>query len=354
MLLPHNNSMPRVLVVDDMATNRELVMRALKPRGYDVREATGGRQALAMINMEHFDVILLDIKLPDMNGLDVCRHLRENPDFAFLPIIAVTSLSDPKDIADGLNAGITEYVTKPFNFLELSARIKAVIEHKRVLDHLDHTEAVLFALARIVEAKDMMDKSHCDRLAFASMVFGVELGLSYAEIEALRRGGVLHDIGKLAIPERILHKKTPLSDDEWTILKKHPTIGAEICSSLRSIGETMDIVLYHHERWDGSGYPKGLKGENIPLLARVFQIVDVYEAMSQGRRTKDALEHEVVIETMEEETQAGFWDPNLMEKFLDIVRNRPEELEMSVQLIKDPSIDIFENIASTGVLDDEE
>jgi len=352
MLLTHNNAMPRVLIVDDMATNRELVMRALIPKGYSVSEATGGREALSMINIEHFDVILLDIKLPDMNGLDVCKRLRENPDFAFLPIIAVTALSDPKDIADGLEAGITEYVTKPFNLVELDAHIKAVIEHKRVLDHLDHTEAVLFALARIVEAKDMMDKSHCDRLAFASVAFGVELGLSYDEIEALRRGGVLHDIGKLAIPERILHKKTPLTADEWTILKKHPDIGAEICSSLRSIGETMDIVRHHHERWDGSGYPQGLKGEQIPLLARVFQIVDVYEGMSQGRRTKEAMEHEDVIETMEEETLAGFWDPTLMEKFLGIVRNKPEELEMSIQLIKDPSIDIFENIASTGVLED--
>jgi len=198
----------------------------------------------------------------------------------------ITSMGAPDDVVHGMEVGADDYVTKPFNSVELIARVKAVIERKRLTDLLDDAEAVLFTLARLVEARDEGTSDHCDRLSYASVVFGKELGLNINDLEALRRGGVLHDIGKLGIPDSILLKKDKLNDEEWQIMKQHTTIGATLCSPLRTMKSTAEIVCYHHEKFDGTGYPAGLKGEAIPFLARVFQIVDIYDALYNERSYK--------------------------------------------------------------------
>ena len=320
----------RVLVVDDMATNRSLVRAVLNPMEFEVIEAHSGERALEIVRETAPDAVLLDILMPGMDGFEVCQALRDQEEFRLLPVIMLTSLGSPDDVAHGMEAGATDYVTKPFHPIELEARVRAAVDKKRLTDRLDDTESVLFALARVVEAKDRTTGDHCDRLSHFSVILGEALGLDYEDLEALRRGGVLHDIGKVAIPDGILLKKGTLDTDEWAVMRQHPTIGAYLCSALRTMRRTVDIIRYHHEKWNGSGYPAGLSGAEIPLLARVFQVVDVYDALSSERPYKAALPREEVIRVLHAETGQGYWDPEVMRVFLDILERHPERLELPV------------------------
>ncbi|NNG13726.1 MAG: response regulator [Gammaproteobacteria bacterium] len=345
-----NNNPARILVADDMATNRELIKQVLRGDEYIIVEAVDGVDAVEKISSQKFDVILLDIMMPNLDGFGVVQQVRADEQYDLLPIILLTALGSADDIAQGMELGATDYVTKPFNAVELKARINAAVGHKRLTDRLDDTESVLFSLARMVEARDADTGDHCDRLAHMAVVFGQELGLGYEELEALRRGGVLHDIGKLGIPDSILLKKGKLTEDEWVIMKQHTIIGASLCAPLRTMKQTVDIIRCHHERWDGSGYPIGLEGENIPLLARVFQVVDVYDALSNERPYKPAFPAEKVKQILLEETSKGFWDPDIVAKFIEIIIERPEKLVRSEEQ-KDRSARILDEIMDSGVMD---
>lgn len=341
----------RVLAVDDMATNRKLLGYVLRPPEYQIVEAADGMQALEMLQNEAFDLVLLDVMMPGIDGFETCRRIRQELGLKLLPVIMVTSMGSPDDVVRGMDVGADDYVTKPFNSIELLARVRSAIERKHLTDRLDDAETVLLSLARMVEARDVDTGDHCDRLAHAGVVFGKELGLGAEYLEALRRGGVLHDIGKLGIPDNILLKKGKLDPDEWQIMKQHTVIGAALCGPLRTMQRTADIVRCHHERFDGSGYPAGLKGEEIPLIARVFQIVDIFDALSSERPYKPAFSREKVIEIMEQETAAGYWDPNLMAVFLKILRERPEALVRPEQHDQDRSVDVLADIQRSGVVE---
>lgn len=341
----------RVLVVDDMATNRKLLHYALKPPEYEVIEAVDGEEALRILKKTPVDLVLMDIMMPGIDGFETCRRIRSELDLSLLPVIMLTSLGDPDNVVRGMDVGADDYVTKPFNRIELLARVHAAVERKRLTDRLDDTESVLFSLARMVEARDEYTGDHCGRLSYYGQVFGKALGLSFDELEALRRGGVLHDIGKLGIPDSILLKRGKLTPEEWVVMKQHPVIGAKLCSPLRTMSKTIDIIHSHHERWNGMGYPAGLKGEEIPYLARVFQILDIFDALSSERPYKPAFPRDKVIRIMEEETAKGYWDAELMKVFMDILRNRPEDLEKHATVEKDRSAALLEHMMDSGVLD---
>lgn len=349
--MENNSAASRVLVVDDMATNRKLVGFVLRPPEYQIVEASDGEQALDILNHEAFDLVLLDVMMPGIDGFETCRRIRECPGLKLLPIIMLTSMGAPDDVVRGMNVGADDYITKPFNSVELIARARAAIDRKHLTDRLDDAETVLLALGRMVEARDSDTGGHCDRLAHTGVVFGKEIGLDAELIEALRRGGVLHDIGKLGIPDSILLKKGKLNAEEWQIMKQHTVIGAALCSPLRTMQRTAEIARCHHEKWNGTGYPSGLKGEEIPLIARVFQIVDIYDALSSKRPYKPAFPQDKVIEIMEQETAAGFWDQRLMAVFLKIVRERPDELTLPEKIGRDRSFGVLEDIQRSGVMD---
>jgi putative two-component system response regulator len=343
-------SASRVLVVDDMATNRALVRAVLNPVEFEVVEAQSGEHALERIHELMPDVVLLDVMMPGMDGFEVCQALREQEEFRLLPVIMLTSLGSPDDVARGMEVGATDYVTKPFHAIELEARVRAAVEKKRLTDRLDDTESVLFALARVVEAKDRTTGDHCDRLSHFSVILGEALGLGYDDLEALRRGGILHDIGKVAIPDAILLKKDKLNESEWAVMRQHPAIGAYLCSALRTMRRTVDIIRYHHEKWNGSGYPAGLAGTDIPLLARVFQVVDVYDALISERPYKPALPREEVIRLLHDETGRGYWDPDVMRAFLDILERHPERLDLPAASQAGRDAEIVRHIVG-GVMD---
>ncbi len=341
----------RILIIDDDQSQRRLEKAVLSAGAYRITEAANGTEGLQILASEEFDVVLLDKCMPGIDGDQVCRKVRDELGLTLLPIIMVTGSDSDEELQKSMHAGASDFVRKPFNNAELLARVNSAAIHKRLTDQMDDAESLLFALARMVEAKDINTGDHCSRLAHIAVVFGTALGLDRSQLIALQRGGVLHDIGKLGIPESILLKPGPLNEREWMVMRQHTVIGERLCSGLQSMRATLPIIRHHHERWDGSGYPDGLRGEQIPLLARVFQIVDIYDALSHKRPYKKAMEVQQVVGIMEMEVEKGWRDPELMAVFLDIVRNRPQDLRVPDEMQQDKASRIFESIRSTGVLD---
>lgn len=343
-----NAAAAKVLVVDDMATNRKLLTYVFKPTEFELIEASDGMQALTILQQEEIDLVLLDVMMPGIDGFETCRRIRQELELLLLPIIMLTSMGSPDDVAKGVDAGADGYITKPFNSVELLTKVKTEIQRKQLMDRVVDAETALLAMARMIEARDGSTGDHCDRLAHTGVVFGKALGLGQDDLDALHQGGVLHDIGKLAIPDAILFKKGKLDAEEWKVMKQHTLIGEALCSPLRTMQRTADIARCHHERWNGSGYPDGLKGEEIPFVARVFQIVDVFDALSSERPHKPAFATEKVIETMEQEAADGFWDPTLMAVFLSILREHPESLKLPELNKSDRSYGVLAEIGRRG------
>lgn len=327
--LRYNAAAPfRVLIVDDEPAQRALEREILEPPRYQTVEACDGMEALALISQHDFDAVVLDKRMPGMDGEEVIRRVREDLGEAMLPIIMVTGSSTSEILPSGLRAGATDFIRKPYNAEEFTARVDAAINRKRLTDQLESAEAVLFALARMVEAKDGATGDHCTRLAHLAVRFGRELGLDSDQLLALRRGGVLHDIGKLGIPDRILLKPGALDEDEWAVMRTHTVIGERLCGALKSFRLTVQIIRSHHERWDGSGYPDALAGNDIPLLARVFQICDIFDALSHPRPYKPGMPRAEVVRIMREETARGWRDPELMRIFIDMLERDPTCCDM--------------------------
>ncbi|QSA98478.1 HD domain-containing phosphohydrolase [Methylococcus sp. EFPC2] len=308
-----------ILLVDDDDQQIRLMRHILDDHSYQVLAANCGRDALACLEQADFDVILLDYNLPDMTGPEVCRAIRVRPSFKLMPIIMLTGRNGLSDVVDCLHAGANDFVAKPCSPMELEARVRGAAQRKRITDQLDDAESVLYTMAQMVEARDHGTGDHCARLAHLGALFGEALNLPFRERAALRHGAVLHDIGKIAVPDAILLKNGPLDEEEWVIMRKHPLIGAEICKRLHSMTLTLDIIRYHHERWDGRGYPDGLAGENIPYLARVFQILDVFDALISERPYKKGLPIAAALQMMRSETEEGKLDPSLVSAFMTLV-----------------------------------
>lgn len=341
----------RVLVVDDDVLHRALEREILESSEYEVHEAASGLEAIDMLCEMDFDAVLLDRCLPGIDGDEVCRLIRHKMGLAMLPILIVTGDGDVDNLTLSLAAGANDFLRKPYDPDELLARVESAVARKRLTDQLDSAESMLFALARMVEAKDGSTGDHCTRLAHNSVVLGKALGLGNEDLLALRRGGVLHDIGKLGIPDSILLKPGKLTEDEWDVMREHVDIGAKLVGGLKSMQRTVSIIRHHHERWDGTGYPAGLRGKDIPLLARVFQTVDIYDALAHARPYKPALPTDEVVAIMQAESEKGWRDPELTAVFLDIVKNHPESLIAPGSAHDDLGLGLYEEMARTGVLD---
>lgn len=343
----------RILVVDDEAAHRALEKEVLDAPHYRISEAGNGEEALEQLRRQEFDVVLLDKRMPGMDGDELCRRIRTELGLTLLPVIMVTGNSGREELLKSLHAGANDFVRKPYSPLELVARTESFAAHKRLTDQLDSAESLLFALARMVEARDENTGDHCARVAHCATVLGIAVGVGAEELTALRRGGVLHDIGKLGIPDSILLKKSALSKAEWSLMRQHTVIGAELLSGLRSMRLTAPFVRHHHERWDGTGYPDGLRGEAIPLLARIFQLADIFDALAFCRPYKPAFDLERIITIFEEEIANGWRDPNLTRVFLDILRHRPNDLlSIPENTLNDHGARIFQRIRETGAVAD--
>jgi putative two-component system response regulator len=253
-----------ILVADDNEKNSELLSDILTSEGYKVICAEDGTSALLAIQKRAIDLALLDVVMPGKSGFEVCQTIKFNPETRFIPVVLVTGLSSVDERIRGIRAGADDFLSKPVNSQELLARTRSLLRLKEYTDELENAETVLFSLALSIEAKDPYTRGHCDRLSSYSEALGRRLGLAQDECVALRRAGVVHDVGKIGVPEHVLLKNGSLNEDEWAIMKQHPITGERICSPLKSFRLVLPIIRHHHEKLDGSGYPDGLKGDKIP------------------------------------------------------------------------------------------
>jgi len=317
-----------ILLVDDDEGQLALQVEILKEiENCRILAALSGERALQLIRQYPLDLVLLDKCLPDIDGDEVCRIVRQEYNYHLLPIIMVTGLGNSEHLRSSLARGANDYVKKPFNPIELLSRAKAALERKQLVDQLDNAESVLFTLAKTVEARDPTTGEHCNRLIKTSLILGRELGLDERAIDALKKGAILHDIGKIAIPDEILLKPAPLNEDEWIIMQRHAEIGANLCIQLNGIRDAVPIIRHHHERWDGTGYPDHLHGEDIPLVARIFQCADIYDALRHRRSYCDAIPVDEIIRIFQQELDNGWRDPNVGEVFLRLLRESPDRFD---------------------------
>jgi len=310
---------PRLLVVDDNPDTMELMSELLASRGYEVVAVPDALQAENEIRREVPDLILSDVIMPGKSGYELCREVKENPATRLVPFVLITGLSERVDRLRGIEAGADDFLNKPIFSEELFARVKSLLKLKEFTDELETAESVLCTLGRSVESRDPYTEGHCERLAENASNLGRHLGLNEESIVALRRGGYLHDLGKIAVPDDILKKGTNLTDEEWAIMKQHPLTGENICRPLKSLRLVLPIIRNHHEHSDGSGYPDGLRKAETPLLPRVLQVVDVYDALRTARPYKAALGHEQAALTMRQEARGGLWDEELVAEFLSML-----------------------------------
>lgn len=308
-----------ILVADDDESNRELLSVLLSAEGYRVVCAANGQQALDRVGGDSIDLALLDVVMPHPTGFEVCQAMKAKPETRLIPVILLTSLNSDADRIQGIMCGADDFLNKPVNKQELLARVHSLLRLKQFTDEMDNVEKVLFSLALSIEAKDHYTEAHCDRLSKYSVALAEKLGLPEKLRVALRRGALVHDIGKLAVPEHILLKPGPLTAEERKIMQQHTIAGERICAPLRSFRHVLPIIRHHHEKWDGSGYPDGLKGEQIPLTARILQITDIYDALTTDRPYRKALPPQEALAILQEEVKRGWWDGSVLKEFEAVV-----------------------------------
>ncbi len=311
----------RILIVDDESAARIALATLLRREGFEVRDVSNGDAALTESASFRPDLILLDIVMPGMDGFEVCRRVKATPETRLTPVVLITGLSATEDRIKGINAGADDFLSKPIDFNELLARTRSLLRLKQYTDELENAEGVLFSLALSIEARDPYTSGHCERLAEVSARLGEKLGLPEEDIKALRRAGIVHDIGKVVVPDAILLKPGPLSADEIAMMQKHPVVGERICAPLRTFRLVLPIIRHHHERHDGSGYPDGLRGDEIPVSAAILQLADVYDALTTDRPYRKALPPQAALQIMDEEATRGWWDRNLFDNFRTMICN---------------------------------
>jgi len=310
-----------ILVADDQAANRELLDELLSAEGFNVLTVADGASALEHLNLVNVDLVLLDVMMPKLTGFEVCTKIKASPDTYLIPVVLVTALSEKQDRIEGIRAGADDFLSRPVDRTELLARVRSLIKLKHRTDELERAESVLFSLARSIEGKDPYTHGHCERLMNYCVSLGEHLGLPDEQIIALRRAGIVHDIGKIAVPDAVLLKPGKLNPEEWKLIREHPIVGERICAPLKSFRAVLPIIRHHHEKYDGSGYPDGLRGEAIPVTARILQVVDVYDALTTERPYKHAFSITDALQTMKEEVAKGWWDPQIFGEFERLVRS---------------------------------
>ena len=312
---PHR---PLILVVDDQRANRELLEAQLDELGYEVRQAVDGIEALEAVAEREPDLVLLDIDMPRLDGIAVCEQLKAHPIHRLIPIVILTASSDRDTKLRGLAAGADDYLSKPFDSKELLIRTKVLLRQRALNQRLDATEGVLFALARAVEARDRHTIHHAERVGRYAEAIGGAQGLGAEDCDLLYQGGVLHDLGKIAIPDAILLKPGPLSPEEFSVMRTHSIEGERICLSLRSIAHYLPIIRHHHERIDGAGYPDHLVGRDIPLGARIAAISDAWDAMVSDRPYRAGLGQDEALRRLRQGAGSQ-WDAGLVHTFIDLL-----------------------------------
>lgn len=320
----------RLLIVNNNTDEAKDLHSKLLLHGYESTWTSDEKEVLETVQTNPPDLIIIRILPPDTSGYELCRAIKNNRDTMFIPVVLIAYISAIEDKLKGIEAGADDMLIYPFHDIELFARLQSLLKLKQHIDELENAELVLFTLALGIEAKDPYTENHCRRLSQNSVELGRRLGISNENLKALERGGTLHDIGKIGIPDSILLKPGKLTQEEWGIMKQHPVIGERIVKPMKSMKLVLPIIRHHHERWDGSGYPDHLIKDEIPLTARILQLTDIYDALRTARPYKRAFSKELSLSILKEETQKGWYDPALVAEF-----TKMKEAEESDYLINE-------------------
>lgn len=307
-------------MVDDDPLNQKLMKGILQKGRYSILTASNGREALHTCQKFDIDLVLLDIMMPEMDGFETCRRLKKQEHTRLIPIILLTALNDSQSKLRGIEVGADDFISRPPNHPELLARTHSLINVKRLNKSLTSVENVLFSMARAVEAKDKYTQGHIERVANLAVSIGRNMELKANEMKALHYGGILHDMGKIGIPHDILNKPGPLTDQEWIVMKQHPEIGYKICMPLGdTLGSALDVIRYHHEKMDGSGYPYGLKDQEIPTVARIMAVADIYDALVTDRPYRKGMDRDKSINILTAETDEGKLDMTVTKILIEMI-----------------------------------
>ena len=312
---PGNKQPANVLVVDDEPANITLLSSMLESDNYNVFQANNGEEALQVVVREEIDLILLDIMMPGMDGYEVCSLLKRTEATKVIPIILISALDSVEARVKGIEAGVSDFLTKPPARDELLARVRSLIRTKKVNSNLTSIENVLISLANIIEATHKYNDGHIQRVATMAMEIGKRLGMQKDELESLKLGSMLHDIGKIGIPKQILNKPSKLTSQEQQLMKKHVQTGYNICMPLqKNLDDTLEIIRHHHERLDGSGYPDGLSGDQLSLPVRIMAVVDMYDALTTKRPYRKAISRDESLAIVEQNAREGRLDMEVVKQ----------------------------------------
>ena len=314
------NRKPVVLAVDDNMQNLELLEGLLSAQGYDIIKAYNGKEALQKVETIIPDIVLLDVLMPQMDGYETCKRLKEKKETQFIPVVMLTALDGIDDKVRGIEAGADDFLTKPFQKPELLARVKSLVRMKGLISELENAQNVLFSLALALDYNDPYTHGHSQRVLELSTRLAAYIGLSVQEQECIRTAGILHDIGKIATDKGILHKPGSLNSNEYNHVREHPVVGERICKPLRFAQPLLPIIRGHHEKYNGTGYPDGLSSAGIPVGARILAIVDVFDALTSVRPYRSDIPAEVAVEVMKVEAIKGYWDRDFLLAFSDMLR----------------------------------
>jgi putative two-component system response regulator len=312
-----------ILVADDDETSARFLKRLLSREGHHVSVVSTLDAALEACAHNAPDLVLVDLVAPRGHGFDLCRKLKNQSVTRFIPVVIVTAQSDRRDRLKGIEAGCDDFLTKPFDSAELHARIQSLVRLKRYTDELESAEAVILGMGAMIEARDPSTNGHCQRLAHYATRLGRSLNLDESDLAALERGGFLHDIGKIALPDSVLLKDGSLDPEESRVMRKHPIVGDSLCVGLRSLNKVRPIVRHHHERLDGTGYPDGLRNAEVPLLAQIIGVVDVFDALTTERPYRAARPAEEAFQVLTDESSKGWRDRVLVDAFVNLVSAHP-------------------------------
>jgi putative two-component system response regulator len=328
----------RILVVEDDPATAQLLRQVLIAEGHQITTAGDGAEALGLLAEQPPDLLLLDLDLPVLNGYEVCRQIKDNPVTRLIPIIIITGRPASEAKVRSWELGADDFLTKPFRCFEVAARCRSLLRVKRLIDELDSAEAVVFAFARAVEAKSPYTHGHAERVREYALLLAAHVGLPSEEWELLAKGALLHDIGKISVPDAILDKQGPLTPAEFDKVKQHTVQGAHIVEPLRSIRGVTPLIRWHHERCDGRGYPDGLNADKIPLAVRILSVADVYDSLSSRRPYRPAIPNDRCLEILGNDARSGGLDPELVRSFCQImVAGSPAALESFSQRLRSSS-----------------
>ena len=314
---------PRILVVDDDPQIRGVLLRLLSRFKGSVVQAASAEEALAALRETPPDLVLLDIGLPGRNGHVVLGEIRASADLRLVPVVILSAAGSRDDKLRALRGGATDFLAKPFDAEELTTRLQSLLQLKAFTDTLEEAEKVIVALAQTIDARDPYTAGHSERVSIYAAALGRHLGLPEPELTALRQGCLFHDLGKIAIRDEVLLKPGPLTPEEYEEIKRHPILGRDLLQPMKTLTWALPVVYHHHERYDGSGYPDGLKGDSIPLIARAAAIADVFDGMTTDRPYRDGLPGRDALAKLAEEARAGLWDPALVDAFRGVMEALP-------------------------------